>query len=540
MLIRKDKHAVDLLLKLFGRKVSELVSDILVKSVILPELYFSWKAKFLKRAQNYLSEPKAIAVNEEGTVVIVDGSTVVSVKLSNPVTPTRLVSSDTSSRRGVERQAPCNLGSVELRDATSCAFLAREVVLVSDRNENKLHILHVNGDAAFEVHISKMLGEFKIEEPFAVATVVRLDATEPGQGALPRAIVAVTEYNRPTLLLLVIEQNQGSVRKPYTVTRACRIQVAGRAKATMRRNLRGVAALPIRRTNISVLRARRDEAISTAQRAMVDDSDREADDDDAIATARQQFETDSRTSSKVAFSRLGSGADRESRSDVVEIDITPVLPLLNASATSLSKRMRGEEEVSLDGTLLAHLAEGEDAGAVAIDANEAAYAAEKHRVIKCVGAGVSSTATFIEGQPHAGSVAPGATWWGSQPKDGIAAESTFGSIAALAAWPCGTTLFGLDAGDGVAAGLFKIAHLRGLARWFDAWRGQCESFGEKDPTMKDDPTYRAKEPPTWTEALEELERTARILDGIMQSRLDALGRDHVNGPHAMMDTNSLR
>ena len=79
-MIRKDKHAVDLLLKLFGRKVRELISGKLVKSVILPELYFSWRAKFLKRAQDYLSEPKAIAVNEEGTIVIIDGNTVVSVK----------------------------------------------------------------------------------------------------------------------------------------------------------------------------------------------------------------------------------------------------------------------------------------------------------------------------------------------------------------------------------------------------------------------------------------------------------------------------
>jgi hypothetical protein len=539
-LIRKDKHAVDLLLKLFGRKVSELISDKLVKSVILPELYFSWRAKFLKRAQDYLSEPKAIAVNEEGTIVIIDGNTVVSVKLSNPVAPTRLVSSNPSSRSGAARQGPRNLSSVELRDACGCTFLAREVALVSDRSDNKLHILHVNDDAAFEVNISSTLGDFQIEEPFGVAAVVRLDATEPGPKVLPRAIVAVTECNRSTLLLLVIEQNKGSLTKPYTVTRACRIQVAGQAKATMRRMLRGVAALPIRRINISVLRARRDEAISVAEQAMSDDESANGDVDDAIAAARRQFEADSRTSSKVAFSRLGCGANTESRSDIVEIDVARVLDMLNETATSVNKRMRGEETVSLNGALLAHLAEGENAGAVAIDANEVVYAAETHRVIKCGGAGANATATFIEGEPHAGSVAPGATWWGSQPKDGIAAESTFGSIAALAAWPCGTTLFGLDAGEGVAAGLFKIASLRGLAKWFDAWRGQIESFGEKDPTMKGDPAYCAKEPPTWTEALTELERTARILDGIMQSRLDALGREHVNGPHAMMDTNSLR
>lgn len=76
VLIRKDKHSTQLIYMLFGRRVSDLVSGLVVKSTIWPELYEVWKAKFLRRNLEKLNDPRGIAVNEIGTLLVVDSNAV--------------------------------------------------------------------------------------------------------------------------------------------------------------------------------------------------------------------------------------------------------------------------------------------------------------------------------------------------------------------------------------------------------------------------------------------------------------------------------
>ena len=517
----------------------------MTKSVMYPELYFAWLAKFLNRAQDLLLKPCAIAVNEQGTLLLVDNNAVLVAKLSNPVHVTRLTGGGAPSKA-----QKCDLRSTAFQSAQGIAFIAREVAVVCDCAANALRILHVNEDGSFQVHISKdKLPKFEIEKPFGVATLVRLDATEPDSGD-PRAVVAVTEYDRSTLLILMIEQNARLASKPYSVTRAFRISLQVAASPGPLRPLRGVAGSCTRRTNITVLRNRRDASIAAGEGNAA-----------AIAAAHAQFAEDSRTPSKVYVTRQGSGVisrEEESnakkpkpstsrpRSDVVAMDIATVLAALSPGSTTVptgvTAMQDGSKEISLRGTILAHLAVDENAGPVTVDANDVVFAAERHRIIKCIAAtqGASPTAT-IEGEPYAGDSSDSAWWPGAQPKDGDATRCTFGDVAAIAAWPCGRTLFCLDGGGGVSPSLSKVGPLWGLAEWFRLWRTQAEFFGEKDPTMMDDPAYCARAPPKFDdENLRVLEETAQQLDEIDRSRREAVGLNHVHGPYMAMDTNSLR
>lgn len=540
VLIRKDKHQVSLVERLFGRKVEEQCRGAgVTKSIVYPELYFAWLARFLKRDQGLLVDPFGIAVNETGTLLISDHNAILTAKLSNPVNVTQLTgggaAATTVSTSG-------NLGSCRFENVRGICFIAREVAVVCDVTASTLKVVHVNDQPGwFQLRISETrLSSFQIERPYGIATLRRLDAMAPNpnqRNPNHRAIVAVTEYDRPTILLLSIEQDKSSRTKPYTVTAAVRVGILPVPRS--QRLLRGVAGQCIRRTTISVLRARRDAAIEAA-----DDAE---DSDAAVAAAHAQFAADSRTSPKVIVTRdgHGGGSDSISRSDVVVIDAAPILEsfVTGKPLAGATRQSDGSEKISVEGTTLAHLAVGESAGAVAVDADGVVYAAEQHRIIKCVGAsGASSTGAgataIIEGEHYAG----GGDWWpGAQPKDGTASHCTIGDTVALAAWPCGRTLFCLDKGGGVSASLSKIGPLDGLATWFRLWRTQAECLGEKDPTMATDPEYRKKEPPKWDEEnLAVLERTATELDAIDQRVCDANGRGHVNGPFMAMDSNSLR
>jgi hypothetical protein len=317
-----------------GAKISQLAKDLVTKSVMYPELYFAWLAKFLNRAQDLLLKPCAIAVNEQGTLLLVDNNAVLVAKLSNPVHVTRLTGGGAPSKA-----QKCDLRSTAFQSAQGIAFIAREVAVVCDCAANALRILHVNEDGSFQVHISKdKLPKFEIEKPFGVATLVRLDATEPDSGD-PRAVVAVTEYDRSTLLILMIEQNARLASKPYSVTRAFRISLQVAASPGPLRPLRGVAGSCTRRTNITVLRNRRDASIAAGEGNAA-----------AIAAAHAQFAEDSRTPSKVYVTRQGSGVisrEEESnakkpkpstsrpRSDVVAMDIATVLAALSPGSTTV-------------------------------------------------------------------------------------------------------------------------------------------------------------------------------------------------------------
>ena len=529
MLIRKDKHQVSLCLKLFSRKIEELCRGVgVTKCIVYPELYFAWLARFMKRDQDLLVNPFGIAVNEIGTLLISDHNVVLAVKLSNPVNMTQLtgggVAATTVSSSG-------NLGSCRFGDARGICFIARDVTVVCDVTASTLKVLHGNDQPGwFLLQISETrLRTFQIERPYGISALRRLDAIVPDpnhRNPTHRATVAVTEYDRPTVLLLSIEQDSNNRRKPYTVIAAIRVGILPTPQS--QRFLRGVASQCIRRTTISVLRARRDAAVEAAGDANDDDAT-----DAAVAAAHAQFAADSRTSSKVIVTRdgHGGGSDSDSRSDVVVIDVALVLASF-ATGTPLAGATRqsdGSEKISLEGMTIAHLAAGESAGAVAVDADGLVYAAEKHRIIKCVGASgassASATATnIIEGELYAG----GGEWWpGAQPKDGTADHCTIGDAVGLAAWPCGRTLLCLDKGGGVGASLSKIGPLDGLATWFRLWRTQAECLGETDPTMAADPEYCKKEPPKWDEEnLTVLERTAAELGAIDQRVCDANGRGH--------------
>ena len=514
VLIRKDKHSFELVARLFGRKTSMLSTNLVVKSIIWPELYFAWRANFLKRSQDCLKKPRAIAVNEVGTLLVVDSSIVFRVKLSNPVNVTTVTGGATASKA-----VSCTLQATSFSDASGIAFIARDVAIVSDCNENELKILHLTNEPG----TFTLQSRFQIERPYGVATIERLDATAPGSSSNPRAVVAVTEYERSTLLILFIEQS-ALVRKPYAVHRAFRVSIAGPALSSHFLPLRGVAALSMRRVAISVLRARRDQAISDA-----------GDDTAAVDAARSKFTTDSHTSTKVYVTRQGNGGTA-SRSVVIELDIASVLTKATTAAPAALPAQNAQhktEEMALNGTVIARLEVNSDAGPVSMDANEHVLAAASPpRIIRCVGD------RAIDGEPFAGT---DEGWWpNAQPKDGVATQSTFGCVVGLAAFPVGRTVFGLDGGGGVANSMFKLTNLDGCAKWVTACRTQYECFGGNDPTMMDDATYRSRRAPGWGETLPNLAESARTLDEMLQRRLDAIGLDYVHGPHLWMDANSLR
>ena len=438
-------------------------------------------------------------------------------------------------------------------DAQGIAFIARDVAIVCDRDANALRILHVTEDGSFRLLTHdpdhRDQNRFALERPFGIATLWRFDEHEPDSADVPVAVVAVTEYDKTSLLILLILQDNDKHDEVYSVTRGFRIFIGGSAMPTsslVLRSLRGVAAVAVRKVGIGVLRSRRKAAIESAEA----DSD-----EDAIETARQTFARDSNKSFMVYVTRDASGEARV-RSDVVALDLAPLLKhvLMGSPEVDGISQEAGDsafETLTIRGSILAHLGAGERAGPVTVDANGLVCAAEAHRVIKCLGANASastaaSATAFVEGEAFAGDTNDGAWWPGAQPRDGIASQATFGHIGALAVDPCGRTLFGIDNGrsdpasSGVHVTIFKVAHLCGLSKWFSAWRSQTECFGERDPTMKDDAAYRTAKPRLWHEMLPELERSAAEIDAISQKMHDATGRDHLNGSHLMMETRALK
>ena len=242
VLIRKDKHQVSLVERLFGRKVEEQCRGAgVTKSIVYPELYFAWLARFLKRDQGLLVDPFGIAVNETGTLLISDHNAILTAKLSNPVNVTQLTgggaAATTVSTSG-------NLGSCRFENVRGICFIAREVAVVCDVTASTLKVVHVNDQPGwFQLRISETrLSSFLIERPYGIATLRRLDAMAPNpnqRNPNHRAIVAVTEYDRPTILLLSIEQDKSSRTKPYTVTAAVRVGILPVPRS--QRLLRGVA-----------------------------------------------------------------------------------------------------------------------------------------------------------------------------------------------------------------------------------------------------------------------------------------------------------
>ena len=538
VLIRKDKHSTQLIYVLFGRRVSDLVSGLVVKNTIWPELYEVWKAKFLRRNLEKLNDPRGIAINEIGTLLVVDSNAVYVGKLCNPVALTRLLFNGTE----VATPTHCEHSKAYLRNPHGIAFIAREVAILCDRDANEIRIIHTDpksGNAVYNLQFhhhrggggydsDESDGEFRINRPHGVATIARLDAAEPGQA--PFAIVAVTEFEQSALLILVIEQDETESTAPYSATRVVRVSLVGPGVRTPHHlPLRGVTALCMRRVAISVLRARRDGALegcsNVPQRTAI----------------KEQFQNDSATSTLVYVTR--QGVDASEPSVVLEVDVAPVIT--SATIPGTTHRRDGSENVSLSATVVTKLQGA--AGPVAVDQNQDVYARQRPCQIsqssKSTDDGRWSTSNF------AGSV-DGASSQSSppnkQPKDGEASRATFGTVAAFAAFPCGRTLFGVDsqtaqnAQSRVRPSIFKVANLDGFARWARPWNTQLGCFGERDPTRSNEEGYLETPPRLWGSMLPDLEASGRELDAIMQARLDAIGFDSAQGPLLAMDTGSLR
>ena len=497
-----------------------------------------WKAKFLRRNLEKLNDPRGIAINEIGTLLVVDSNAVYVGKLCNPVALTRLLFNGTE----VATPTHCEHSKAYLRNPHGIAFIAREVAILCDRDANEIRIIHTDpksGNAVYNLQFHHHRGgggydsddsdgEFRINRPHGVATIARLDAAEPGQA--PFAIVAVTEFEQSALLILVIEQDETESTAPYSATRVVRVSLVGPGVRTPHHlPLRGVTALCMRRVAISVLRARRDEALegcsSVPQRTVV----------------KEQFQNDSATSTLVYVTR--QGVDASEPSVVLEVDVAPVIT--SATIPGTTHRRDGSENVSLSATVVTKLQGA--AGPVAVDQNQDVYARQRPCQIsqssKSTDDGRWSTSNF------AGSV-DGASSQSSppnkQPKDGEASRATFGTVAAFAAFPCGRTLFGVDsqtaqnAQSRVRPSIFKVANLDGFARWARPWNTQLGCFGERDPTRSNEEGYLETPPRLWGSMLPDLEASGRELDAIMQARLDAIGFDSAQGPLLAMDAGSLR
>jgi len=119
----------------------------------------------------------------------------------------------------------------------------------------------------------------------------------------------------------------------------------------------------------------------------------------------------------------------------------------------------------------------------------------------------------------------------TEPKDGESSSCTFGGVAGIAAYQCGRTVFAIDKSTNSVC---KIAHLEGFSIWSRAWQSSSQAMGERDPTT--DGRFEGN----WASAIPKLEESASVLAGIMQSRLDAIGYKHGQGPQLMMDPNSVR
>ena len=285
---------------------------------IWPELYHPWRANFKKYLQDCLKGSRSVAINEESTILIVDSNSVFTLKLSNPVKPEQL--SGTGKPAAMSKRT--NLATTRFEDAQGIAFIARDVAILCNRDANALRILHVTEDGSFRLFThdpdDRDKNRFAIERPFGVATLWRFDEHEPDSTDDPVAAVAVTEYDKTSLLILLISQDNEKHDEAYSVTRGFRIVIGGSAissSSLVPRRLRGVAAVPVRKVGIGVLRSRRKAAIDVA----------EADgDEDAIETAHQAFARDSNKSFMVYVTRDATGEAR-ARSDVVELDLGPLL-----------------------------------------------------------------------------------------------------------------------------------------------------------------------------------------------------------------------
>ena len=434
---------------------------------------------------------------------MVDQNSIFSCKLSNPVAVTHLTGGQAPGQTTtVDR---CNLKVAKYEDLSGIAFLAREVAIVCDRNRGQLRVLHVNptkGDAVFLLQSS-----FTIERPSGVATLARLDATEPKQ--TPFAFVAVTERDLSTLLIIKITQGRLQ-RKPYSASRAVHIQLGGPVASLQLLTLRGGCGTSRGNVGFSVLRARREMELEAAAGEAV-----------AAKAARDKYASDARPSSKVFVTRQGV-----SESSVIEVDVADVLSGTRIEGTT--RRADGSEHCVISSRLVATLSS--KASAITVDLHGDVYAVDRNgqQIKKCS----RDAASGWEVSLYAGPGTPTPLARNQQPKDGHAVSSTFGEVVALAAWPCGRTLFGLDYSS---SSLFKVANLDGFAEFASLWRSLYRCHGILDPLVEGDT------PPTnWGEVLPIIERDSRRLDALHQQQCDALGLDHLQGNQMWMDTNSLR
>ena len=509
VLIRKDKHNVELILRLFGFRVSELAAGLVVKTTIYPEVFRKWLAEFQKKIQDWLSSPRSIAVNEMGKLLLVDSDAVFAVKLSNPVQVTLLTGKPT---RGAPNQnTRVKLDRAKYVDASGIAFLAQEVAVLCERGDSRLRVIHTdpaNGDAVYKVE-----SPYRLYQPSDVATITRLDAVETGRGQKPTATIAVIESGQTTLLILVIEQ--GSLQlKPYSATRAVRINLTGPARSLgIKQPLRCVATMPLRRVNIGVLRGRRDAAIEAASNRAEE------------AAARAAFTADSTTSTLVYVTRQGAGGT-DSPSSVIEVDVAGVLA--GGTIGGMTRTNDRSEKVDLRATKVADLIGR--AGPVAVDQNNDVYVTnhDANRIDLCSKSNGTWNVSIYAGSDT--------RTLRAQPKDGVAAQSSFGSVTCIAAWPCGRGIFGAD---GISKSVFKIANLDGFSLWATLWRKAYECFGLLDPTRKGESGYPGRHR-LWSEILADLESSAGDLRAIHQARCDATGCPTLQGPVLGMDTNSLR
>ena len=453
-------------------------------------------------------------MNELGCILVVDSNLVYNVKLCNPVAVT-LLSGGGDKKAGVAR---CHLKQAKLSSVSGIAFIALEVVVITETDQSTLRVLHVHpskGDAAYTLQgIGPSKGDsddsddnggghLELERPCAIATITRLGAVEGNEA--PFAYVAVAEHDRTELLILKITQNASSRTKPYTVTRAVRIRLGGMS-AGLARPLRGVAAMPIGRVGIGVMREERDKAVKEA-----------GNDAAGVRQARTHFQQRSKTCSFVYMTARGT-----LESSVLEVDVASVLSS-GAVIRGATRRSDGSQVIELAAGLVTSLPSAA-AGPITIDVALNVYARQGRKIVKCTKGsdGQWSTTDF------AGSNTPLAP--GSHPKDGVSEHATYGSIEGIAAFPCGQTLFALD---GIQLSLSKITNLDGLRKWAMYWATYYECFGLR--AWKDDGAVKL-----WGEMLPDLEACAKELDDMHQRSLDRFGFNFIQGPQLGMSTISLR